>query len=74
MILSVRRIVLKQMRLGALDFGRVIASQSEASHMSKMSILREISISQSNSYTQQQEPAGEALLIPSQLQSINPRL
>lgn len=59
MILSVRRIVLKQTRLGALDFGRVIASQS---------FLGEKSISQSNSYTQQQEPAGEALLIPSQLQ------
>lgn len=66
MFLPVCCVVLELRRLGAWGFGRVIASQSELSH-EEMSILREKSVLQSNSYTQQLQPAGEALLIPSQL-------
>lgn len=58
--------MLKPKKLGAWGFGRVIASQSELSR-EEMSILREESVLQSNPYTQQADPAGEALLIPSQL-------
>lgn len=58
--------VLKLKRLVCFGFGSVIASQSELSH-EEMSILREKSVLQSNSYTQQLDSAGEALLIPSQL-------